>query len=231
MNEPRRNYPRALMLSLPLTVAAYLLPVLIGVAVTVDPAMWSEDAGWPVIARMLGGRWLGLALAIAALLSAWALCNSQLLYVSRLPYAMAQDGWLPAVFARASRRTGVPHVALVTSCALSALFAALPFGKIVIIDVLLYTAAPALEFAALVALRRRQPELARPFRVPGGTVGLLCVTIAPLCVAGAMIFAISRDTATHARQLWIVLALAASGSLLYLLRRKQVQSRRETLPR
>ncbi len=230
VNEPRRNYPRALMLALPLTVAAYLLPVLIGVAVTVDPVVWSEAAGWPVIAEVLGGHWLGLALAVAALLSAWSLFNSQVLYVSRLPYAMARDGWLPAVFARASTRTGVPHTALVVSCALSALFAALPFGKIVIIDVLLYAAALALEFVALMVLRRQQPELARPFRIPGGTVGLCLVACAPLCVIVVVLLAILRDTATNARQLWLAGLMAASGSLLYVLRRKQVQRRREPLP-
>ena len=52
--------------ALPLIVAAYLLPVLAGIASTAVPADWSESAGWPVLAERIGGRWLGVSVAVAA---------------------------------------------------------------------------------------------------------------------------------------------------------------------
>jgi hypothetical protein len=39
-----------------------------------------------------------------------------------------------------------------------------------------------LEFAALVALRVREPELARPYRIPGGLAGAIGVGILPLAL-------------------------------------------------
>jgi len=221
VNDARRNYPRALITALPLTIAAYLLPVLADIALTTDSAVWNEAAGWPVIAETLGGRWLGLLLAGAALISAWSLFNSQLLYVSRLPFAMARDKWLPRQLARVSPQTGVPTNALVLSCVVSALFAALPFGKLVIIDILLYSAALSLEFFALIALRRRRPEMPRPFRIPGGMPVLMLITLAPMSFVSLVVVATFGDPETDMRQAAIVMLALVSGVALYFLRRNK----------
>jgi amino acid transporter len=217
--EPQRNYPRAFAAALPLIVLCYLLPLLAGIASTTDPSVWNESAGWPVIANAIGGHWLGLMVALAALVSSWALFNSQLLYVSRLPYAMALDGWLPAPLARVSRRSGVPAVALLSSCAVTACFVAFSFGKLVVIDILLYTAGLTLELIALIVLRIKRPEMGRPFRVPGGRIGLALVVILPMLVVAIVAWASIRDAAARI-QLLIVALLIVSGPLVYLLRRR-----------
>lgn len=226
VNNPKRNYPRALFAALLLAIAAYLLPLLAGIAVTTDPAVWSESAGWPVIAQIIGGKWFGVIIAGAALLSVWSLFNSQLLYASRIPFAMARDGWLPARLARVEPQTGVPTTALVLLCAVAAVFAALPFGKLVIIDVLLYSAELSLEFAALVWLRVKRPEMVRPFRVPGGWLGLVFITLAPTGFVAVVLAASFTDTDSDSRQLLIVLAVIASGVCLYFVRRRHARRSR-----
>ena len=45
VNNPSRNYPKALVTGLLLTTAAYLLPVVAGIAVTTDRNVWSDSAG------------------------------------------------------------------------------------------------------------------------------------------------------------------------------------------
>jgi len=47
------------------------------------------------------------------------------------------------------------------------------------LDILLYGASLVLEFLALIMLRRREPELPRPFRVPGGLAGAILVGVGP----------------------------------------------------
>ena len=62
------------------------------------------------------------------------------------------------------------------------------FSKLLVLDVLLSGLSLMLEFAALVALRIRQPDLPRPFRVPGGTAVAVAIALPPLAlliVAGA----------------------------------------------
>ncbi len=216
---PERTYPRAMAVALPLIALTYLLPLLTGLAVATDPGLWSESAGWPVIAGKIGGDWLGILVAAAALCSAYSQFNSQLLYVSRLPYAMARDGWLPAPLARTSRQTGVPLTALAACCAVAALFAALPFGKLVILDILLYSASLSLQFAALIALRRTEPHLHRPFRIPGGRPFLFLLMLVPMALAATVLAASLSGNGADPLQALILCAILASGIVIYFTRR------------
>jgi hypothetical protein len=54
----------------------------------------------------------------------------------------------------------------------------------VTLDILVYGLSLVLEFLALVELRVREPQLARPFRVPGGMIGAVAVGIAPVALLG-----------------------------------------------
>jgi len=219
-----RNYPRALAMALLATVLAYLLPVLAGLGVTTDAAVWSAEAGWPVIARMIGGHWMGGILAAAGLVSMWSLFNSQLLYISRLPYVLARDGWLPSGMAKVSGDTGVPTVALGWSCAITAVFAAVSFGDLVILYVLLYTLALELQYLALIVLRVRRPDASRAFRVPGGWPGVGYVCLAPIGVAAAVLLASLQDEQSDAPQFLGVGAILLSGMVLYLARRTRTRN-------
>src|SRR6185369_15046065 len=116
VNNPQRNYPRAIAAAMLLTIGFYSIPLFFGLSVTIDPELWSETRGWPDIAALIGGPKFGLVIAAGALLSTWALFNGQLLYVSRLPYAMALDNWLPASFRVVSVRTGAPIVSVIVVC-------------------------------------------------------------------------------------------------------------------
>lgn len=220
VDRPRRNYPLALAGALVMTVIAYTLPVIAGVGVTSDPALWSADAGWPAIGGLLAGHWLGLTLAAAGLASTWGLFDAQLLYVSRIPFVMAQDGWLPPLFAQAESDTAVPRTALFGFACVVALMASLPFGSLVVMQCLLYAATLVLELLALVVLRRKRPDAERPFRVPGGIVGLTFVCIAPLVVAGSVISVALRDGGANGLQLALVGGIVVAGLALYALRRR-----------
>ena len=55
---------------------------------------------------------------------------------------------------------------------------------VVLIDIMIYGIALLLEFVALVVLRVREPEMPRPFRVPGGTVGAALLALGPAALIG-----------------------------------------------
>ncbi len=219
VNAPSRNYPRALFTALGMSVCVYLLPTFALIGHTTSPDIWNESAGFPALAGPIGGPWLGTLLAVAALVSAWSLFNSQILYASRLPFAMAKDGWLPARLAATNALTAVPTTALVVCCLLAALFAALPFGKLVVIDILFYSAELLLEFAALIVLRYSEPDLPRPFKIRGGMTALVAITVLPMSFAATVIWAILSDAETDLRHLGVVVAGLASGVILYFIRR------------
>jgi amino acid transporter len=110
--------------------------------------------------------------------------NALVMSYSRLPLAMAQDGMLPRVFGKLHPRSRAPWVAIVVCAVGWALCLGLGFDRLVTIDILLYGVSLSLEFIALIVLRVREPELPRPFRVPGGMFGAVAVGIAPMLLLG-----------------------------------------------
>jgi len=164
--------------------------------------------------------------AVGGLVSMWGLFNGQLLYISRLPYVLACDGWLPGFFGRVSPETGVPRMAILCFGVVIAIFAALSFGSLAIIQCVLYAAGLTLEFLALLVLRVRRPDAHRSFRIPGGWLGLGYVCVAPFAFASLLLFAILRDWRSYPGQLFVVGAVVAFGVALYLVRRKVVETRR-----
>ncbi len=218
VERPQRTYPLAMASSLTIIVLVYLAPVAAVAYTGIDPNVWTTG-GWVDLGRTLGGEGLAAALAFGGVVGAFDSFNSLMLSLTRLPFVMAADGFLPSVFARRHPRTGVPWVAIVVCAFVWALCFQLGFEPLVILDVLLTGLSILLEFWALAALRIREPGLARPYRIPGGIVGALAIGIGPLAM---MVLAFVRN---HSEQAWnfnaltLGLWLIAAGPILYLLSR------------
>ena len=117
---------------------------------------------------------VAVGITIGGMLGALGTLNALTLSLSRLPAVLADDGYLPKVFARRSR-TGAPYVAIFACAVVWALALNLSFAKLIMLDVLLTGLSILLEFASLVALRIREPSLPRPYKVPGGLAGVAAV--------------------------------------------------------
>ncbi|MFO1019504.1 MAG: APC family permease [Planctomycetales bacterium] len=189
MENPRRDYPRALAVAVVLIALCYGLPVLTALCFfgEADGIRWDSGA-WGVVGERLGGVWLGNLMSAMGIVSAIGLFSSLVLVYSRLPYVMARDGYFPKVFAK-TNRYGAPWVSLVASgCVYSLVVIGFKdLEAITTVDVTLFTAVMSLEFIAFLVLRRREPELERPFKVPGGWVGAIAVCALPwICAAGGL---------------------------------------------
>ncbi|MDX2183839.1 MAG: APC family permease [Gemmatimonadaceae bacterium] len=200
-----RTYPRALAITVPLVAGVYLLSLLPALGAT-DWTTWREG-GWPEIARAAVGGPVGAVLApwiaAAGMASAFAFFTAYLMTYSRLPMVVAADGLLPRALTRTDAR-GTPRVAVVGSAVVYSVFALFPLGSLVVADVLLYAMAVALEFAALIALRRREPALRGAFRLPVGTVGVVALALLPMITIAVII-----GLAVHDGELGLPAALAA----------------------
>ena len=78
-------------------------------------------------------------------------------------------------------------------------------------------AASRLEFIALVALRIREPELRRPFRVPGGMLGAVAVGIAPVLLLGFSIMRSQHEQVLGMSSFTFGMILIGAGVLAYAL--------------
>jgi amino acid transporter len=169
-----------------LVAFTYVVPVAAVAATGLSPNAWSTG-GWADVAKaVLGGGVaagvLAAAITIGGMIGAAGTLNALTMALSRLPAAMAEDGFLPKILARRHPHTDAPWVAIVACSIAWAAALQFSFTKLIVLDVLLTGLSILLEFVALVVLRLREPELSRPYRVPGGLAGAIGLGIFPLAL-------------------------------------------------
>jgi amino acid transporter len=217
VQEPQRAYPLAILVGVPLVTLVYALPTWVSLHYVPDPAQWTDGA-WPEIGRAVGGEWLGTWLAVAGILSPLALFSAVLLASSRIPNVMAEDGWAPRFLEQLHPRYGTPVNSILLHCAVYTVLSWKTFAELVALNVVLYASALFLEGLSLLVLRRREPDLPRPFKIRGGWPVLLSVWLLPtvlgLVLVGTTMTEV-RDLAGFARELGPTVAAVVSGPALY----------------
>ncbi|HEY7281686.1 MAG TPA: APC family permease, partial [Actinomycetota bacterium] len=226
MRNPRRDYPRTLLITVPLITAAYLLPTIVALAVVGTHKVVWEAGAWTQIAEMIGGKWLGVLLGAAALVSAAGLFSALLLSVSRIPFVMGEDGYLPKRLFTVHKKFGTPWVALVVSSAIYTIFILGPFQSLVVVDVIVYSAALMLEFAALIVFRRKYPNMKRPFKIPGGWPVLTLICLGPAFILGFAIYSQVVEEG-FANAVGLSFLFLATGPVLYFVARHFKRKRGE----
>ena len=219
VDDPQRTYPRALAWSMLIVCLAYLLPVLAGLGIVTDLSYWTADAGWPAIGRLIGGPVLGGVFALLGMVSMWSMYANQLLYASRLPLVLAADGFLPAPLARVRSEAAVPATSIVLLSVIVCLLVGFSFNNLAVLSGVLYTAALTLEFISLVVLRIREPLAVRPFRAPGGWIGLVLVCVGPVLMATGVLAGIALSASDFWIPLLIIAAIAFTGAMVFVARR------------
>jgi amino acid transporter len=172
VKDPGRVIPRSIIIS---TVAVALLYLamnlsIIGVVSWRDlvPSDSKPDAQFVVSIFM--ERIYGTAIASGfTLLILWTAFGSVfaiLLGYSRIPYAAAREGYFFKAFARLHPTHGFPHVSLLVLGAISIVSSL--FSLALVIDALIATRILVQfigQIGGVILLRRRAPEMARPFRI------------------------------------------------------------------
>ncbi|MFZ4507356.1 MAG: APC family permease [Fimbriimonas sp.] len=189
VDRPERTFPRAIFWCMPAVMLVYFLTVFAGLAGTPNPEQWGESS-WPLIAQNLGGPQLGLAMNVAALFSAGALFVATLLANSRLPFVLANDGLFPAALTKIHPKFGTPSRAIILCAVICAFLCFKTFQDLLKVNVVLYGVALIPEGIALLLLRKREPNLPRPYKIPGGWPVLWFIAVAPILI---LVFALLND--------------------------------------
>ena len=218
VEDPQRNYPRAMLVATALVALSYVIP-LAAVGLTGIPADAFSTGSWTDAARLLGGPGLlgtGLALAVVlgGMMNGLGIFNALVMSYTRVPYALAEEGLLPSAFAKTTL-AGVPWVSVVCCCVAWALALRFTFERLISIDLVLYGAALLLEFVALVVLRVREPELKRPFRVPGGVGGAIAIGVGPAALIFYALWAAREERVAGIPALIFATLVALAGALIY----------------
>jgi amino acid transporter len=214
VDRPQRTYPLAMLLAVMMVALSYAIPVAAMSRYGVAPSDWGTGS-WAEFAGTLIGPWLKILIVLGGALSALGMLNSLVMSYTRLPLVMAEDGLLPKLFTRVNARTGAPWVSIVF-CAIGwAACLGIGFERLVTLDILLYGGSLILEFAALIALRIREPELTRPFRLPGGSFGAWAIGVVPAVLIGLSVIQGRGEQIAGMSALAFGSILIAAGVLAY----------------
>lgn len=179
VDRPQRTFPLALAIVLPLSIATYALPALFSLAALGNWQQW-DSTYLTKAGALIGGGWLGFILTVSATLGSISLFNATVLTSTRMPSSMAEDGYLPPLFAARHPRFGTPWIAILLSSAIYAALAFQSLSRLLTIYIWLRILVTFLTVLSVWRLRRLQPDTPRPFRVPGGNLGLFYVIAAPI---------------------------------------------------
>jgi amino acid transporter len=147
----------------------YVLPFVAVYFTGIPTSTFGEDGSWATIGGLLGGKlfgieWLRFLIVLGGMMSAFGMFNALVMSYSRLPLAMAREGMLPKVFAKTSKRTSAPWVAIIVLASGWALLGP-RFQRLITLDIMLYGVSLMLEFVTWWCCIR-EPELSANFACP-----------------------------------------------------------------
>jgi APA family basic amino acid/polyamine antiporter len=209
IQNPQRNLPLALILGTLAVVAIY---------VTINAAYFfvlptavvahTDRVASEMVRRVLGG-WGANAVSVAAMISIFAALNGSILTGSRVPYAMAIDGQFFRAIGRVHPRWHTPSASIAllgiwsSILVLSGRYDQL-YTYVIFASAIFY----ALAASAVIVLRRKRPDLPRPYRVLG-------YPYLPLMFIAALVCLILSTLVKSPRESFLGLGIIAAGLPLY----------------
>jgi basic amino acid/polyamine antiporter, APA family len=168
VRDPQRVLPRALITGTAAVVVLYLAANLVYLHLIPMAQLQHAELVAADSAQLLVGSW-GLVLVSAAVaVSTFGTLNGSMMTAPRIFFAMAEDGLFPRAIARVDPKTGAPVGAILLAAALGATFVLVrTFAQLADQFVIGIWPFYALGVAAVFVLRRRRPDLERPYRTWG----------------------------------------------------------------
>ncbi len=163
---PQRDLPRAILLSLGVSMALYIAITLVLTGM-VPYSQLGNEAPVAQAFQALGMKWIGAAISATAIASILSVIFAFMLAAARICFALSRDGLLPAWFAKVHPRYGTPHRPTIVLGLFTALVAGLfPLGEVAKLVNIGVLSAFIVICSAVLLLRARKPDLPRAFRTP-----------------------------------------------------------------
>jgi basic amino acid/polyamine antiporter, APA family len=180
-----RHLPRAMIGGVLIVLALYLVMNLAFLHVLTIPTLAGSTLPAADAARIVFPAWGGRFVTVLSLLALLSLMNAVLLGAPRILVAIGRDGLFTERTARVGAG-GTPVTAMLLSAGMAGLLAANGrFDEIIAIAAILVAGMYTANYVAVIVLRMREPEMARPFRAWGYPV------TTGLVLAGSVVFLVA----------------------------------------
>lgn len=191
-----RTMFEALSWSFVANILLLLIPLVVGALVDPYWHCWT-DGSLTHVATVVGGKWLGYFVLLSSFFSNWGMFTSEFFESTYQLLGNAESGLLPDFFSGRSTYTGAPLNAAIFMTVIICVLVGMDFSALLAIDNYFACLGFFLQFAALVKLRISEPDLERPWKIPGGTWGLALLLVPCISILVAVTyFAVTGSRAT-----------------------------------
>jgi APA family basic amino acid/polyamine antiporter len=167
VKDPAREIPRAMAGGVIVVTLVYLVMVGAFLYTLGISGLAGEKFAAAAAAKSVFGDTGERIVSVVMILSLLGGVSSWALQASRMPYALAVDGLMPARLAR-TNAGGTPTTALAASAVVAILLIATgSFGTVVALAAFFYVLQYAVTFTSLFVLRKDEPDLPRPYKAWG----------------------------------------------------------------
>ena len=171
VKNPERNIPKAIVVSLWVTVAIYIL-----VAFSLLGAVKADVPSWEYLGKLAEFSLVrvadeimplgGVLIIAGGLISTISAMNATIYSSSRVVFALSRSGYLHRTLAAINEKTKTPHLAILFSYVIIATASLAPIEAVASAASLMFILLFMFVNSALVILRLRRPDLKRSFKVP-----------------------------------------------------------------
>lgn len=217
IKEPEKNIPRAVLISIVVIAVLYITMNISVIGVIPWQELMSTAKSetrfyvMSVLMQRIYGAWAGYVITVLIVWTAFASVFSLLLGYSRVPYAAALDGNYFRVFGKLHKQHKFPYVSLLVLGAVALAFCFLSLADViaalVVIRILLQFL---LQSIGIIILRKRRPDLPRPFR--------MWLYPLPALIASAGFIYILFSRPNFGKEIKYALVLLIVGTAIYFVR-------------
>lgn len=213
VHDPGRDVPRAMIGGVLLVIAIYVLLNAALLYVLPIGAIAASKLPAGLAAETIFGANGDTVIRVLAILSMLSAINAFMMMASRTLFGMSRDGLFHSVASRVNRG-GTPAVALWIGAGVAIAFLFIgAFDQVVAVLAFFFVVSYTVSFASVFILRRREPDLPRPYRAWGYpfTTGLVLI--------GSVVFLVGAVFSDLENSKWALGALAVSYPVYWLTQR------------
>lgn len=185
--QPQRDLPIGMMLSLAICTVLYIAMAAVMTGLVPYTQLGTDEPVVTAVAAHPQLGWLRVVVEVGALIGLSSVVLVMIIGQPRIFMIMARDGLLPPLFTRIHPQYRTPHInTVITGLGIALLAAVFPLdvlGELTSMGTLIAFAAVC---AGVLILRRTQPDLPRPFRIPFAWFFCLAGVLSCLALLSAM---------------------------------------------
>ena len=189
IKKPEKNIVRSMIIAFVVSTVIYCLVAFVSVGVVRWDHLGETSTPLTLVAFETMGSIGGIVMSAAALLAILTSLNAATVAAARIAYALSRDGYFPRALSICHKRFNTPYYAIILSSALIVVFAALGIVDFLnYVSIFGFLAGDTLVNYSVIWLRKRRPNLKRPFKVPLYPFTPLLGTLSSLIVLSTVHF-------------------------------------------